>query len=481
MAASSGSNSTTAQSLDVDMIIVSAGIRPRDDLAKQSGLDVGERGGIVVNDRLETSDFHIYAIGECALHGGMIYGLVAPGYEMAEIVAANLTGGDRQFRGADLSTKLKLMGVDVASFGKYELPAEQATPLSFEDPFAGVYKKLLFSPDGTRLLGGILGRRCVRLRQAADAFQERTSPLPCQPHELIVGKSSDQDNGQRPRRDARLGSSLLVQQRRARERFATPFAIKVLDTLDGPEVVHESRHRLRRLRAAGGRFAQSRNETGRQSGRQSSVRALSSTRAPSCLPSSKPSNCGRLASVIAQCGSGNGCEVCKPAVTSILASLWNENIMNPEHQTLQDTNDRFLANMQRGRFVLGRSARSRRRNYAGQTARHRRCGQAVRALHQDHRRPTDRYVRRPGAGPAGHLGRAGERRLRKRPRLRQSAADRQKLRRHDVVPLRRAGFGRLRHSRRKSLQGNSRTAQNQNGRFRLHSGMCRGADRKMSD
>ena len=111
--------------LDVDMIIVSAGIRPRDDLAKSSALEVGERGGIAVNDRLETSDLQIFAIGECALHSGMIYGLVAPGYEMAEIVAANLTGADRRFTGADLSTKLKLMGVDVASFGQYELPAEQ--------------------------------------------------------------------------------------------------------------------------------------------------------------------------------------------------------------------------------------------------------------------------------------------------------------------------------------------------------------------
>ena len=105
------------------MIIVSAGIRPRDDLAKESRLVVGERGGIVVNDRLETSDPRIFAIGECALHGGMIYGLVAPGYEMAEIVAANLTRDERRFSGTDLSTKLKLMGVDVASFGQFEAAA----------------------------------------------------------------------------------------------------------------------------------------------------------------------------------------------------------------------------------------------------------------------------------------------------------------------------------------------------------------------
>lgn len=120
--------------LDVDMIIVSAGIRPRDDLARACGIEVGERGGVAVNDLLQTSDPSIYAIGEVALHGGMIYGLVAPGYEMAETVATNLTGGNARFNGADLSTKLKLMGVDVASFGDYEAGDETARPLTWEDP-----------------------------------------------------------------------------------------------------------------------------------------------------------------------------------------------------------------------------------------------------------------------------------------------------------------------------------------------------------
>src|SRR5690606_32631936 len=104
-------------------------VRPRDDLARSMELAVGERGGIVVNDRLETSDPRVFAIGECALHAGMIYGLVAPGYEMAEIVAANLTGSERTFAGTDVSTKLKLMGVDVASFGQYEAQGDEAIPL----------------------------------------------------------------------------------------------------------------------------------------------------------------------------------------------------------------------------------------------------------------------------------------------------------------------------------------------------------------
>src|SRR5439155_22312910 len=101
--------------LDVKMVVVSAGIKPRDDLARACGLMVGQRGGVVVDDHLRTSDPDIYAIGEVALYGGMIYGLVAPGYEMAEIAAANLLGQSRTFKGADMSTKLKLMGVDLAS------------------------------------------------------------------------------------------------------------------------------------------------------------------------------------------------------------------------------------------------------------------------------------------------------------------------------------------------------------------------------
>ena len=175
--------------LPVEMIIVSAGIRPRDDLARECKLEVGLRGGVVVNDRLQTSDPAIYAIGEVALHGGMIYGLVAPGYEMAETVAMNLTGGQRQFTGADLSTKLKLMGIDVASFGQYEAKPDAAVPLIHEDPFRRIYRKLLFSPDGTRLLGGVL------VGDAADygtllAHSRSEQPLPCAAGDLVAPTSS---------------------------------------------------------------------------------------------------------------------------------------------------------------------------------------------------------------------------------------------------------------------------------------------------
>ena len=141
--------------IDTDMLVISAGIKPRDELAKQAGLEVGPRGGIVVNEKLQTTDESIYAIGECALYNGVIYGLVAPGYEMADVVVANLAGEEKEFLGYDMSTKLKLIGVDVASFGD---PFANCTARSIviEDSNKGVYKRINITEDGKQLLGGIL-------------------------------------------------------------------------------------------------------------------------------------------------------------------------------------------------------------------------------------------------------------------------------------------------------------------------------------
>ncbi|HEX8677543.1 MAG TPA: FAD-dependent oxidoreductase, partial [Segetibacter sp.] len=142
--------------INVDMLVISAGIKPRDELAKLNGLEVGPRGGIVVNDHMETNDPYIFAIGECALYNGMIYGLVAPGYEMADVVATNLTGGDKSFTGYDMSTKLKLIGVDVASFGDPFISTDDCRSVVFQDTVKGIYKRINVSKDGKYLLGGIL-------------------------------------------------------------------------------------------------------------------------------------------------------------------------------------------------------------------------------------------------------------------------------------------------------------------------------------
>lgn len=180
--------------LDVQMIVVSAGIKPRDDLARACGLTVGQRGGVVVDDHLRTWDPDIYAIGKVALHGGMIYGLVAPGYEMAAVAAANVSGQNLVFKGFDLSTKLKLMGVDVASFGNCFPDEKAARAITLEDPFQGSYKKLLFNPEGTRLLGGIL------VGDASDygrlsLLSRSNQPLTMPPGEVLLGKSVNARNG----------------------------------------------------------------------------------------------------------------------------------------------------------------------------------------------------------------------------------------------------------------------------------------------
>ncbi|MFD6414592.1 FAD-dependent oxidoreductase, partial [Nocardia asteroides] len=143
--------------LATDLVVFSAGVRPRDQLARDCGLAVGERGGISVDERCRTvTDEHVFAIGECALASdGRVYGLVAPGYEQAETAAATIAAQEASFTGADLSTKLKLLGVDVASFGDAHGTAEDCLDVVYSDSRAGLYKKLVVGRDGT-LLGGIL-------------------------------------------------------------------------------------------------------------------------------------------------------------------------------------------------------------------------------------------------------------------------------------------------------------------------------------
>jgi nitrite reductase (NADH) large subunit len=150
--------SESSEMLATDMVVFSAGIRPRDQLARECGLDVHERGGIIVNETCRTNDADIYAIGECAVAAGRVWGLVAPGYEMARVVAARIVNADtdRQFTGSDLSTKLKLMGVDVASFGDAFGTSTDTLSVTLSDPIANTYKRLVVSADGSQLLGGVL-------------------------------------------------------------------------------------------------------------------------------------------------------------------------------------------------------------------------------------------------------------------------------------------------------------------------------------
>jgi nitrite reductase (NADH) large subunit len=331
--------------LDVKMVVVSAGIKPRDELARSAGLMVGQRGGIVVDDHLRTSDPDIYAIGEVALYGGMIYGLVAPGYEMAEIVAANLAGESRAFKGADMSTKLKLMGVDVASFGNCFADEKTAKAITYEDPFKGSYKKLLFNLDGTRLLGGILVGDASEYG-ALSMLAKSNEPLSMTPSELLMGRAEGKTAAAPGMvtnipNDTQVCSCNNV----TKGQICSAIRDKNLTSVD------EIKSCTKAGTGCGGclplvtdLFKATIKAAGKkvnnylcehfQCSRQELFEIIKIKRIKT------------FDEVIHAHGRGNGCEICKPAVASILASLWNEDVV--QQAVIQDTNDRFLANIQRG-------------------------------------------------------------------------------------------------------------------------------------
>ena len=185
--------------LAVDMLVISAGIRPRDELAKSAGLDTHPRGGIIVNNALQTSDPVIFAIGECAVAHHMIYGLVAPGYEMAEVVAARLMGDEKEFKPFDMSTKLKLIGTDVGSFGDpFAGESDDRTPacrtIVYENKAKGVYKRINVSADGKELLGGILVGDAEQYNMLLQTCKNKTI-LPPDPEDLILGSRGGEEAG----------------------------------------------------------------------------------------------------------------------------------------------------------------------------------------------------------------------------------------------------------------------------------------------
>jgi nitrite reductase (NADH) large subunit len=334
---------TDGGKLDVEMVVISAGIKPRDDLARACGLMVGQRGGVVVDDFLRTSDPDILAIGEVALHGTMIYGLVAPGYEMAEIAAANLVGQIRQFKGADLSTKLKLMGVDVASFGNCFADEKTARAITVDDPFSGSYKKLLFSYDGTRLLGGILvgdASEYAHLSMLAKSGQSLAMP----PRELLLGRGEPKSPGGMITaipNDTQVCSCNNV----SKSQICDAIRDKNLTS------VEEIKLCTRAGTGCGGclplvtdLFKAQIKASGRKVN-NALCEHFSCTR-QELFEIVKIKRITSFDQLIREHGRGHGCEICKPAVASIIASLWNENVIH--HTTIQDTNDRFLANIQRG-------------------------------------------------------------------------------------------------------------------------------------
>ncbi len=331
--------------IDVDMLVISAGIKPRDELAKLCGLTVGQRGGIVVNEKLQTSDENIYAIGECALFEGMIYGLVAPGYEMADVVATNLTNAEKHFSAYDMSTKLKLIGVDVASFGDPFASGDGITSIAINDTNKGIYKRINISADGKTLLGGILVGDAEQYNMLLQTVKNKVV-LPPNPEDVILGSRGGEDAGAGVTslpEDALICSCEAV----------TKGMICSSVTESNCETVDAIKKCTKAGTGCGGCVPMIKDlvtYTLKASGKivHNVLCEHFAYSRQELFDLVKINKLKTYDDVLNMFGKGDGCELCKPPVASILASLWNEIILKKGNDTAQDSNDRFLANIQKG-------------------------------------------------------------------------------------------------------------------------------------
>ncbi|MAT06860.1 MAG: nitrite reductase (NAD(P)H) [Acidimicrobiaceae bacterium] len=326
--------------LPTDLVVFSAGVRPRDELARASGIEVGERGGIVVDDTLRTTHSNVWAIGEVALHRGRVYGLVAPGYEMARVVAQQLTGDDAIYEGSDLSTKLKLLGVDVACFGRANAHGDGVDEIVYHDPIGKIFRRLVLDEATGALIGGAL----VGDTSGYELLTAITLGRAVQPDDLpayvLPSAVRPPDEGALP--DAvQLCSCNAVSVGAIREAIGDGCA-KLGDLKDttgagtscGGCVPALTTLLRNELTAAGVEVSNALCEHFDHSRQQ-------------LFDLVRFHRYSTWAEVVANHGSGNGCEICRPTVASILASLSNGYILGGDQVTLQDTNDLHLANMQR--------------------------------------------------------------------------------------------------------------------------------------
>lgn len=330
--------------LETDLIVFSAGIRPQDALARACGLDVAPRGGVVIDGECRSSDPQIYAIGECASWNGSVFGLVAPGYSMARNLAAALAGQpSAAFAGADMSTKLKLLGVDVGSIGD----AHGATPGSrsyrFIDEGGSSYRRLVLDASGKRLIGAVL----VGDNSYYDTllqYAQNGIAVPADPSALILPQSSGAPAlGADALPDSATicschnvskGAICAAIDSGCGDLAAVKGCTKAASGCGGCAALLKQvfEHELTARGVAVDKslcehFAYTRQE----------LYALV-----------RVEGIRDFDELLARHGKGHlGCDICKPTVGSILASCWNQPIMDPALVPLQDTNDTFMANMQK--------------------------------------------------------------------------------------------------------------------------------------
>jgi nitrite reductase (NADH) large subunit len=324
--------------IDAGVVIFAAGVRPRDELAKAAGLPLATRGGVLTDLTCATVDPDIYAVGEVAAIEGRCYGLVGPGYTSAEVVADRLLDGSAEFGEADTSTKLKLLGVDVASFGDAMGTTPGSLEVAVNDAVNATYAKLVLSDDAKTLLGGILVGDAAAYGVLRPMVGER---LPGDPLALIAPAGSASGTAQLGvgalPASAQVCSCNNVTKGDLTDAIARGCAdvpalkgatlagtscgscVPLLKQLLEAEGVEQSK-------ALCEHFGQSRAEL---------FELVSAT------------SVRTFSGLIERFGRGTGCDICKPVVASILASTGSDHILDGEQASLQDSNDHFLANIQR--------------------------------------------------------------------------------------------------------------------------------------
>ncbi|BCQ34702.1 hypothetical protein ERHA53_20450 [Erwinia rhapontici] len=337
-------NFADGSALETDLILFSAGIRPRDHLAAAAGLMLGERGGVVIDDCCRTSDPAVWAIGECAVWQGHLYGLVAPGYQMARVLAATLAGEAVAFSGADMSTKLKLLGVEVASMGDAHGETAGSQSYYWTNEPREIYKKIVVSADGKTLLGGVLvgdsSEYSLLLQMMLNGMA-----LPDAPESLILPQSAGAPS-------KALGVAALPDS-------AQVCSCHNVTKGDICAAVKAGCSDMASLKAS------TKAATG-CGGCAALVKQVMEYQLADLGVEVKKDICehfpwsrqelyslirmGNIKSfeeLLAKQGRGNGCEICKPLVGSMLASCWNDYLLTPALLPLQDTNDRYFANIQK--------------------------------------------------------------------------------------------------------------------------------------
>jgi nitrite reductase (NADH) large subunit len=328
--------------LETDMVLFSAGIRPSDQLARKSMLALGERGGIVVDDNCLTSDPDIFAVGECALWQNRIFGLVAPGYTMARAAVSALTGGDTVFTGADMSTKLKLMGVEVGSIGDAHERTTGAQSYTYFNQPEGVYKKLVVDESQQKVLGAVLvgdtSDYDTLLQYALNGID-----LPENPETLILPSS-----GAAPA----LGADALPDTATicSCHNVAKSDIVSAID--EGCCSLGDVKSCTKASTGCGGCTALLKNVVDSELEKRgvevskAICEHFNHTR-QELFHIVKVNGITSFDELLEKHGTGLGCEICKPAAGSILASVYNDYVLKQEHLPLQDTNDIYLGNMQK--------------------------------------------------------------------------------------------------------------------------------------